>query len=193
MPPILLPKVWPWEWLWPLMALFMLYCVVRVGYCYVRYPHQRWRMIAPIVGTIFTSSLVIMPFFIYGDWPARLWRSQNISETSATAADPDLRTHYYPLPKRFIFDTVRQVVSNIYGWRMMRSDYEAGLISVEINTLFGRLNNDMLIYITALDPNLTQVDVRTSLRQPRGDWGTTDRNIVHFFYELDRMITQPNQ
>jgi hypothetical protein len=175
------------------MVAFLLCCIVWAVYCYLRYPNQRRRMIAPIIGIIFTSALAAMPFSIYDDWPARLWRSQSITETSVSAADPDLRTHYYPLPKRFIFDTVRQVVSNIYGWRMMRSDFEAGLISVEIKTLFGWFDNDMLIYITALDPNLTQVDVRTSMRRPNGDWGTTERNIVHFFYELDSMITQPNR
>jgi hypothetical protein len=193
MPPILFPKVWPWEWLWPVVAGILLYSIVRIVYISFRYPTQRRRIIWRIVGLLLVVPFVVMPFVLYSDWPSRLWRSQTISETSSNALDPDLRTHYYPLPKRFIFDTARQVVNNIYGWRMMRSDFEAGLISVEINGLFGRLNNDMLIYITELDSNVTQVDVRTSLRQSSSDRGTTDRNIVHFFYEFDRMISQPNQ
>lgn len=194
MPPEISPDIWPWEWLWIVAILIAVVVLVsfavrriRKSRLRTRLPWLRWMLLAV------SSILIVLPFFFYDDWPSQLWRSQNISETSSQAADPDLRTRVYPLSNDFVFAEAVRVVQDTPSWRLTRQDVKAGLISAEISVALGLFTNDVLIQVTPITAGGTQVDVRASARRPEGDLGSTEREITVFYRRLDRAINNPVQ
>lgn len=194
MPAELLPDVWPWEWIWPLataaatltgLSLVVLF-IQRRG-LRGRQPWLRW------VVLVASLPLVVMPFFVYDDWPQQLWRPQSVVETTPDSTDPDLKTRIFPLPPQFVFDQAVKVVQAMPTWRLTRQDAEAGLISAEVSIALGLFTNDVLIHVGSVAPNGAQVDVRASARRPGGDLGTTEREVASFYRRLDRLITDPVQ
>ncbi len=194
MPPEFQPDVWPWEWLWAVAILVA--TVVLLSLVVRRIRKTRLRSRAPWLryGLLAIAIVLIaMPFFFYDDWPDQLWRSQNISETSAQSADPDLRTRVYPLSAEFMFAEVVRVLQDTPSWRLTRQDAKAGLISAEVSVALGFFTNDVLIQVTVISAGGTQVDVRASARRPEGDLGSTEREIGVFYRRLDRAINNPSR
>jgi len=194
MPPELQPDVWPWEWLWFLTlavagatALSLAVRIIRRRGLGGRQPWLRWGTLAVAV------VLAIMPFLIYDDWLDQLTRTQNVSETSIQASDPDLRTRVFALPPESVFAAAVSVVRETPTWRLTRQDADAGLISAEVSVALGLLTNDVLIQVAGVAPGGAQVDVRASARRPAGDLGTTEREITLFYRRLEQTLTTATQ
>lgn len=194
MPPVFQPDIWPWEWLWfaalaivgVTLASLVVRAVRRRGLG-GRPPWLRYLVL------LLALPFVVLPFVVYDDWLDQLQRPQSVTETTPEATHPDLRTRVFPLPPAFVFEQAVRVVESMPSWRLTRKDPEAGLISAEVSVALGLYTNDILIHVGGVSADGAQVDVRASARRPEGDLGTTEREIISFYRQLDQAIINPSQ
>lgn len=122
--------------------------------------------------------------------PSRFWKAlaQNSAQTGENAADPRLRGRTYMVPFATVWDETITLIRERRGWHLVRANEDKGLIGVEATSLVFRFVDDVRIRIK-LDRNaLTRVDMWSSSRTGKGDFGANARRIGRFYRELDRRL-----
>jgi hypothetical protein len=114
--PELMPDLWPWEIIW-------VFACAGAGVSLLTLLMRRWRRRAgsawrPVAALAFCILLLIWPFLLFPDWPARMLRRDNFAETSPNAADPRLRTRVFPQPREVVFAAAVDVVERLPFWHL---------------------------------------------------------------------------
>lgn len=114
---------------------------------------------------------------------------KNRASTHEAHEDPSLRGRTYAIP----FDTVWKAAldlaeGGLSRWFVVRHDDGAGVIRAEVRPLLWGENADVLIRI-GLDRNAqTRVDLVSSSRGEKSDWGGSRRRVSRFFRAMDRKL-----
>ncbi len=115
----------------------------------------------------------------------------NIVETGRTPEYPDIQPRTYQKPSAEVFDAALHVVNRLSRWSLVGYDEKRGEIQAEARTVLWRFVDDVRIRLTNRE-GTTVVEVRSSSRVGRGDFGQNARRIRGFLKELDRqLVTAP--
>ncbi|MGM0555361.1 MAG: DUF1499 domain-containing protein [Myxococcota bacterium] len=133
---------------------------------------------AVLVGLIVTGLLVA----------ASIWPVINEVETGATPEYPDVQPQYYTTEPRRVFDESVGAVEELEQWTLVSSDPAQWRIEAERETdVFGFVD-DITVTIEPVTEFVTRVNVRSSSRVGKGDFGQNARNIEELFDELDNRL-----
>lgn len=116
-----------------------------------------------------------------------LFRSHEFTEDQA--ADPQLKTHYYRLPRDRAFQEAVSILSSLPGYAVLHEIPNAGEIILEKRTAIGRIM-DITVQIVSAPPNLTAVDIYSASRGVFGDLGANYRVIMELFKALDEKLNK---
>ncbi|MEX0979630.1 MAG: DUF1499 domain-containing protein [Gemmatimonadota bacterium] len=120
--------------------------------------------------------------------PVRSLLGKGWAETDPEAANPKLRGRTYGIPFDTVWRCTLELVTERGRWTIMRNDDEAGIIEVIVETFVFRFVDDVRISITLDENGQTRVDVASSSRKGRVDFGTNRRRIGRFLRDLDRRL-----
>jgi uncharacterized protein (DUF1499 family) len=73
-------------------------------------------------------------------------------------------------------------------WTVTEEAAGAGTIRAEARTALWGFTDDVVIRISLDDKGMTRVDLRSSSRVGRGDFGTNARRVARFLHALDRRL-----
>ncbi|HIC64294.1 MAG TPA: DUF1499 domain-containing protein [Gemmatimonadetes bacterium] len=121
--------------------------------------------------------------------------SGNHAHTDVSATDPRLRGRTYAIPFDGVWKAALKVSNKqMRGWSVLYIDDQTGVIVAEALRLPWRDKDDVRISI-GLDKNgQTRVDLRSTSRQGKRDWGRNHRRILSFLRLLDRELSaRPDQ
>lgn len=119
---------------------------------------------------------------------ASIWPVINDVETGKTPEYPEIQPQYYTADPARVLDESKASVETLESWELVEADPKTGDISATRTTsLFGFVD-DVLISVKPVTEFATQVNVRSSSRVGKGDFGQNARNIEEFFAELDNRL-----
>lgn len=121
--------------------------------------------------------------------------SGNHAHTDAVATDPSLRGRTYAIPFDGVWKAALKVSNKqMRGWSVLYIDDQTGVIVAEALRLPWRDKDDVRISIGLDENGQTRVDLRSTSRQGKRDWGRNRRRISSFLRLLDRELSaRPDQ
>ncbi len=119
----------------------------------------------------------------------RAWPIINVVETGRTPEYPDIKPHVYRAGADQVFDAALHAVHRMPRWSLVSHQPATGEIRAEASTLVWRFVDDILIRVRVRAGDAV-VEVRSSSRVGRGDFGQNARNIRSFLQELDRQVAE---
>jgi uncharacterized protein (DUF1499 family) len=114
--------------------------------------------------------------------------TRNIAETSADAEDPRLRTRLYALSRETVWITAQQLAGTQPGWTVMKTDPAEGELTIEARTRLLKFVDDVKIRVRPASGQRISVDMRSSSRVGKADFGTNARRIGTFLAALDSAL-----
>lgn len=123
---------------------------------------------------------VVLLFLVGSRWPAI-----NVVETGRTPEYPDIVPRRYAVGKDRAFDAALHAVSRLPRWSLVSYRPDTGEILAEARSKVFRFVDDVVIRVEG-QGETTLVQVKSSSRIGRGDFGQNARNIRAFWEELDR-------
>lgn len=119
---------------------------------------------------------------------ASIWPVINDVETGKTPEYPEIQPQYYTADPARVFDESKAGVEALESWDVVEADVQTGTITATRTTgVFGFVD-DVLVTVKPVTEFATQVNVRSSSRVGKGDFGQNARNIREFFTELDNRL-----
>lgn len=121
--------------------------------------------------------------------------TENRAQTDPSSEDPRLLGRTYAIPFEAVWQAATQLASGgIKGWSLWVADDQAGKIEASTAPFFFLPAGDIRVRI-GLDANAqTRVDVMSTSRTERGDFGRSRRAIGRFFERLDDVLeARPEQ
>ncbi len=113
----------------------------------------------------------------------------NSVRTRPDSPDPRLQGRTYAVPFDAVWhSSVMLAGGGLRGWSIRESDDIAGLIRAESRTLVFRFVDDVEVRITLDEDAQTRVDLSSSSRVGRADFGTNARRVGRFLKRLDRTL-----
>ena len=111
------------------------------------------------------------------------------------ATDPSLRGRTYAIPFDGVWKAALKVSNKqMRGWSVLYIDDQTGVIVAEALRLPWRDKDDVRISIGLDENGQTRVDLRSTSRQGKRDWGRNRRRISSFLRLLDRELSaRPDQ
>ncbi|MEC7740559.1 MAG: DUF1499 domain-containing protein [Gemmatimonadota bacterium] len=121
--------------------------------------------------------------------------SGNHALTDVSATDPRLRGRTYAIPFDGVWKAALKVSNKqMRGWSVLYIDDQTGVIVAEALRLPWRDKDDVRISIGLDENGQTRVDLRSTSRQGKRDWGRNHRRILSFLRLLDRELSaRPDQ
>ncbi|HIF55669.1 MAG TPA: DUF1499 domain-containing protein [Gemmatimonadetes bacterium] len=121
--------------------------------------------------------------------------SGNHAHTDVSATDPRLRGRTYAIPFDGVWKTALRISNKqMRGWSVLYIDDQTGVIVAEALRLPWRDKDDVRISIGLDENGQTRVDLRSTSRQGKRDWGRNRRRILSFLRLLDRELSaRPDQ
>jgi len=121
--------------------------------------------------------------------------SGNHAHTDVSATDPRLRGRTYAIPFDGVWKAALKVSNKqMRGWSVLYIDDQTGVIVAEALRLPWRDKDDVRISIGLDENGQTRVDLRSTSRQGKRDWGRNHRRILSFLRLLDRELSaRPDQ
>jgi uncharacterized protein (DUF1499 family) len=173
----------PWEQLFIGSALGLCTLVIACGMALVRrrsIGRGRWLCLA-----LFAVG-VILPWLSQPRFAARLQRGMqtNITDTAADSDWPELRPRRYAEPGTVVAEAAAHTVIQL-GWRLVTQDSTS--LTAEVPILFGVLTDDLRVRLST-EQNQTVVNVRSTSRVGRADFGANRRHVLQFFTVLDQQL-----
>ena len=92
------------------------------------------------------------------------------------------------LPKLTVFDEALQVAKSMPGWTIVASDAYAGRIDANQQSRWFRFTDDIVIRITANNNGCCRIDMRSTSRQGRSDYGVNAARIRAYMSALRQRI-----
>ena len=121
--------------------------------------------------------------------------TEKSARTNPEASDPALLGRTYAIP----FDTVWRAAlllahGGLRGWKLISSDDELGIITVDVRAMLVPLEAKALVSVTLDADGQTRVDMSARGVHRWGDFGVNRRRIRTFFRVLDRELSvRPDQ
>jgi hypothetical protein len=113
----------------------------------------------------------------------------NSVRTRPDNPDPRLQGRTYAVPFDVVWhSSVMLAGGGLRGWSIKESDDIAGFIRAESRTLVFRFVDDVEVRITLDENAQTRVDLSSSSRVGRADFGTNARRVGRFLKTLDRTL-----
>jgi uncharacterized protein (DUF1499 family) len=103
------------------------------------------------------------------------------------SAYPDVAPLIISLPLARAFNEALQVAKSMHGWAIIASDPEEGRIEASQQSRWFRFTDDIVIRIAG-DGARTRIDMRSTSRQGRSDYGVNAARIRAFMGALRRRI-----
>ena len=121
--------------------------------------------------------------------------SGNHALTDVSATDPRLRGRTYAIPFDGVWKAALKVSNKqMRGWSVLYIDDQTGVIVAEALRLLWKHKDDVRISIGLDENGQTRVDLRSTSRQGKRDWGRNRRRISSFLRLLDRELSaRPDQ
>ena len=117
-----------------------------------------------------------------------IWPVLNVVETGKTAEYADVVPQYYSTDPQRVFDEVRGSVTEMKRWELIKDDRSALTVTAQRSTRTMGFVDDIEIRIEPVTEFATRVNIKSSSRVGKGDFGQNARNIEEFFVELDRRL-----
>lgn len=115
---------------------------------------------------------------------------ENRTSTHPGHGDPDLRGRTYAIPFDRVWTTAVELAGGkLSRWFIVRDDDGPGVIQAEVRPRLWGENADVLIRIGLDEDAQTRVDLVSSSRGQRRDWGASRRRVIRFFKALDRALS----
>lgn len=105
-----------------------------------------------------------------------------VVDTRASAG-PAGRT--YAAPFAGVWDLLDTTIRGRRKWTLVHSDEERGLFTVVCRNLIPPGTDDLSIWVRLDEFGLTRVDIRSSARRERRDFGANQRRVAHLLRVLD--------
>lgn len=115
---------------------------------------------------------------------------QQVVDTRATAG-PDGRT--YAAPFADVWDRLEAEIGARRSWQLVHADEERGLFTVVCRTIVPPGIDDLSIWVRLDENGLTRVDVRSSARGGRRDFGANQRRVASLIRALDAGLGPGNR
>lgn len=124
-------------------------------------------------------------------WAAPNSRSYGGFETETFQREfyPYIKPLRLALPVDKVFDLVLNVIKT-KGWKLWQADRDELHIEATATTFWFGFNDDVVIHLSKLADNKTQVDMRSTSRFTGGDGGTNARRIRDFFTALQKEVNR---
>ena len=110
---------------------------------------------------------------------------QQVADTRATAG-PGGRT--YAAPFANVWDRLEAEIGARRGWTLVHADEERGLFTVVCRNLVPPGTDDLSVWVRLDEFGLTRVDMRSSARGGRRDFGTNQRRVASLIRALDKAL-----
>jgi uncharacterized protein (DUF1499 family) len=145
---------------------------------------ERKRTVRIVVLALAAGLVVVVGLlFVVGSrWPVI-----NVVETGGTPEYPDIIPRRYAAGKDRVFDAALHAVSRLPRWSLISNKPETGEIRAEARSKVFRFVDDVVIRVDG-QGETTLVQVKSSSRIGKGDFGQNARNIRTLFEELDRQM-----
>lgn len=115
---------------------------------------------------------------------------QQVSDTRASAG-PEGRT--YAAPFAAVWDCLEAEIGARRNWQLVHADEERGLFTVICRTLIPPGTDDLSVWVRLDEFGLTRVDVRSSSRGSRRDFGANQRRVTSLIRSLDASLGPGNR
>ena len=114
----------------------------------------------------------------------RTWPILNVVRTGETPEYPDIQPRTYRATVERVYDATVQAVRRLPRWSLVSTRPESREVRAEARSRIFRFVDDVRIQVVSRD-GTTLVEVTSSSRVGRGDFGQNARNIRTFFRALD--------
>ena len=101
-------------------------------------------------------------------------------------AGPEGRT--YAAPFAAVWDLLESEIRARRNWELVHADEERGLLTVACRCLVPPGTDDLSIWVCLDEDGLTRVDVRSSARGGRRDFGANQRRVHSIIRTLDAKL-----
>jgi hypothetical protein len=108
-----------------------------------------------------------------------------------TSAGPAGRT--YAAPFAGVWDLLDNAIRGRRKWTLVHSDEERGLFTVVCRSLMPPGTDDLSIWVRLDEFGLTRVDIRSSARGGRRDFGANQRRVAFLLRTLDEGLGPGNR
>ncbi len=103
--------------------------------------------------------------------------------------DEDLRGRTYSIPFAQVWSATESLAAGeLRGWTTMMADEDQGLLRAECQGILARSSDEVEVRISLDENGQTRVDMSSTSKAGRGDWGRNARRIKRFFRALDRRV-----
>lgn len=114
--------------------------------------------------------------------------TRNRAFTDPAADDPRLRGRVYAIPYAEVWSAAVGLAESSSGWTVLSTDARAGEIQAEARTRAFSFVDDVWVRLSLDRQGQTRVDVASSSRVGRADFGTNARRIARFLHALDARL-----
>jgi hypothetical protein len=108
-----------------------------------------------------------------------------------TPAGPDGRT--YAAPFAAVWDLLDAEIRARRNWELVHADEERGLFTIVCRCLMPPGTDDLSVWVCLDEDGLTRVDVRSSARGGRRDFGANQRRVNSIIRALDEGLGTGNR
>jgi len=108
--------------------------------------------------------------------------------TEPDSEDPRLRGRSYAVPFARVWRAALDEIAARRRWTLVDADPKSGEIVAEARTQVWKFTDDIWIRISLDENGLTRVDMASTSRVGRMDFGVNARRIVRFLQALDRRL-----
>ncbi|HIE64462.1 MAG: DUF1499 domain-containing protein [Nitrospira sp.] len=116
----------------------------------------------------------------------------NRAETKPDHSDTSLRTRTYTATYESFFETAAHVTGWLPRWEVVEQDIENGKIRATRQTRIFHFVDDVEISVKRVNENTLTLDVLSTSRVGKGDFGQNGRNIREFLKGIDGEIGSNN-
>jgi len=99
----------------------------------------------------------------------------------------------YAAPFAGVWDLLDTAIREHRKWTLVHSDEERGLFTVVCRNLVPPGTDDLSIWVRLDEFGLTRVDIRSSARADRRDFGANQRRVAHLLRTLDEGLGPGNR
>jgi len=177
-----------------LRDLAMLFVPLALGAALVYVPGQYWytRITVPPIHDI-TTDIDNPPTFSAVLAARAAERAGSVNNRGPQlvqmqkAAYPDLAPVMTTLPVTRAFNEALDVAKSMPGWTIVASDVDAGRIEASQQSRWFRFTDDIVIRVT-VDKAGSRIDMRSTSRQGRSDYGVNAARIRAYLFALKKRI-----
>ncbi|MCV2402644.1 DUF1499 domain-containing protein [Marinomonas sp. C2222] len=102
----------------------------------------------------------------------------------------EVKPAFFTRTKLEVYDAVSQLVAQ-RGWSVVVAHGQVGVLEATARTPIFGFRDDVIIRLTEEDDGITRVDMRSSSRIGRGDFGLNAERIISFMDDLENTLDEP--